>query len=68
MKLSELRELTIEELYSELHRLREELFSLRFKHKTQRTSNPLRLRTARRDVARILTIINEKEIRRQSSI
>ncbi len=64
MKPKELRQLSIEELGSELHNLKEELFSLKFKHKTQRVSNPLKIRTARRDIARLLTIKYEKEIRR----
>ncbi len=64
MKPKELRQLSVEELDSELHNLKEELFSLKFKHKTQRVSNPLKIRTARRDIARLLTIKYEKEIRR----
>ncbi|MCK4352891.1 50S ribosomal protein L29 [candidate division WOR-3 bacterium] len=58
MKAQELHELTVEELESKLHDLREELFSLRFKHKAQSVSNPLKLRTLRRDIARILTCLS----------
>ena len=64
MKPKEMRQLSIEELDLELHNIKEELFSLKFKHKTQRVSNPLKIRTARRDIARLLTIKHEKEIRR----
>lgn len=64
MKSSELRELSQEELETEIHRLKEELFSLKFKHKTQPLSNPLKIRTLRRDIARAITIQNEKKIRR----
>jgi large subunit ribosomal protein L29 len=64
MKSSELRELSPEELESEVHRIGEELFSLKFKHKTQPLSNPLKLRSLRRDIARALTTQNEKKIRR----
>ncbi len=64
IKPKELRQLSVEELESELHNLKEELFSLKFKHKTQRVSNPLKIRTVRRDIARLLTIKYEKEIRR----
>ncbi len=64
MKPKEMRQLSVEELNLEFHNLREELFSLKFKHKTQRVSNPLKIRTVRRDIARLLTIKNEKEIRR----
>jgi large subunit ribosomal protein L29 len=64
MKPSELRDLSIEELEAEIHRLKEELFSMRFKHKVQTLPNPLRLRIIRREIARALTILNEKKIRR----
>ena len=67
MKVSELRELSPEELDSKFHDLREELFSLKFKYKTQSVSNPLKLRSLRRDIARVLTIKHEKEIRGESS-
>lgn len=59
MKSEELHQLTIEELDAELHKLKEELFSLRFKPKEQ-INNPLRFRTLRKEIARILTIKNEK--------
>ncbi|HID93478.1 MAG TPA: 50S ribosomal protein L29 [bacterium (Candidatus Stahlbacteria)] len=71
LKARELRELTDEELDSKLHELKEELFSLRFKRTTGNISNPLRLRTIRKEIARIKTIQrerrNEKETKRQSN-
>lgn len=60
MKAAELRQFSQEELDAEIHRLKEELFSLKFKHKAQPLPNPLKLRTLRRDIARALTIRAEK--------
>ena len=60
LKARELRELTDEELESKLHELKEELFSLRFKRTTGNISNPLRLRTIRKEIARIKTIQRER--------
>ena len=71
LKARELRELTDEELESKLHELKEELFSLRFKRTTGNISNPLRLRTIRKEIARIKTIqrerINEEKTKGQSN-
>ncbi len=61
MKASELRELTVEELKDELHRLKEELFQLRLEKARGSLSQPHRFRLIRRDIARILTILREKE-------
>ncbi|MBI4722070.1 MAG: 50S ribosomal protein L29 [Candidatus Stahlbacteria bacterium] len=61
MKPSELRELSIPEVETEIHRLSEELFSIKFKHKAQPVANPLKIRTLRREIARAITIKLEKE-------
>lgn len=60
MKTKELRELSIEELNKKASELRWELVSTRIGRATQQLKNPLKLRHLRRDIARILTIINEK--------
>jgi len=57
---SELRTLTREELEQRLREAREERFNLRFQQKTGQLSNPLRLREVRRDIARLLTILEER--------
>lgn len=59
-KPTELRALTVDELKQEEKDLRKELFNLRFQKKTGEIENPLRIRHARKDIARILTIISEK--------
>jgi large subunit ribosomal protein L29 len=65
--IEKLREMTIEELGTRLHELKEELFSLRFRHRSQKLANPLRLRELRRQIARINTIVKEKELGVRSS-
>ncbi len=61
MKPSELREMTIEELKEKEKELRKELFNLRFQKATGEIQNPNRIKQVKRDIARILTIITEKE-------
>jgi|Deesub1362A_J573_1020465.scaffolds.fasta_scaffold02136_10 large subunit ribosomal protein L29 len=65
-KASELRTMTIEELREEEKKLRKELFNLRFQKVTGEIENPMRIRQVKRQIARILTVINEK-MREQSS-
>jgi len=61
MKASELRELTVEELRDELHRLKEELFQLRLDKARGSLGQPHRFKQVRRDIARVLTVLREKE-------
>ena len=60
MKTSELREMTVGELQRKVGELRRELLSTRIQHAGQQLKNPLKLRETRRQIARILTIMNEK--------
>uniref|UniRef100_A0A7V4JQA1 Large ribosomal subunit protein uL29 n=1 Tax=Thermodesulfobacterium geofontis TaxID=1295609 RepID=A0A7V4JQA1_9BACT len=62
MKAGELRELSIPELKEKLSQLREELFNLRFQKTIHKLENPMRIRQVKRDIARILTILKEKEL------
>jgi large subunit ribosomal protein L29 len=59
---SELRELTNEELVLRLKEAKEELFNLRFQMATGQLDNNRRLRTVRTDIARIYTIMREREL------
>lgn len=61
MKVKELREKTRPELEEKAHSLREELFNLRYQGKTGRLEKPSRIRNIKREIARIFTIIKEKE-------
>lgn len=60
MKTSELRQLDVEVLKKKAEEVRRELLSARIAKSTQQLKNPLKLRTLRREVARVLTLINEK--------
>ncbi|MDP8232586.1 MAG: 50S ribosomal protein L29 [Candidatus Zophobacter franzmannii] len=61
MKAIELRELTVEELTHKMEDNRIELFNLRFQVARNLLDNPLRIRQAKKDIARILTILTEKK-------
>lgn len=61
MKASELRELTVEELGGREAELAQQLFNLRLQQVTQgQLDNPAKMRQARRDLARVLTVMREK--------
>jgi large subunit ribosomal protein L29 len=55
-----LRELKTDELQQKLAVLTEEIFRLEFRRATESLTNPLQLRTIRRDIARIKTILNQR--------
>jgi large subunit ribosomal protein L29 len=59
---SELRQLTDDELVQRLREAKEELFNLRFQMATGQMDNNRRLRMVRRDIARIYTVIHEREL------
>jgi large subunit ribosomal protein L29 len=61
MKARTLRDLTDDELQRKLAETRQELFNLRFQSATGALENPARLRLAKREIARILTIRLERE-------
>lgn len=60
MKISEIRELKIEELHAELDRLRRHLFDLRSQRVTEKLEDPTQLGKTKRDIARVFTVLNEK--------
>ena len=60
MKAGELREKTPDQLREELALLKKESFNLRFQQATGQLENTSRMRSAKRDTARVLTILNEK--------
>lgn len=61
MKPIEARDLADEELHDKLSDLREELFNLRFQSATGQLDNHRRLRLVRRDIARLRTVLRERE-------
>jgi large subunit ribosomal protein L29 len=62
MKVNEIRQMTDQELNRELLDLKNELFNLRFQLATGQLDNPMRIKTVRKDIARVKTIIREREL------
>ena len=61
MKAAEVRELDVEELEQRLAETRQELFNLRFQHATGQLENTGQLKEVRKNIARILTVLNRKQ-------
>lgn len=62
LKVAELRDLPLEEVTEKLAETKEELFNLRFQNATGQLDNYKRLQELKRDVARIKTILREREL------
>jgi len=60
MKAEELRKLSSEDLNKKLNELKEELFRLRFQLQINQLDNPNKIPETKRDIARVLTVMNEK--------
>ena len=67
MKASEVRNMTAEELEEKLVGLKKDLFYLRLQHATNQLENPLKIADVKRDIARVKTIIREKELQAGAS-
>ena len=62
MKANEIRSLTAEELNAKLLDLKKDLFMLRMQHATNQLDNPLKLADVKKDIARVKTVLREKEL------
>ena len=62
MKANEIRNLTAEELNAKLLDLKKDLFMLRMQHATNQLDNPLKLADVKKDIARVKTVLREKEL------
>jgi len=62
MRAEELRDFTVVELEQKLREFKEELFNLRFQHATAQLNNPMQIREVRHDIARVKTILREREL------
>ena len=60
MKATEIRAMNAEELTAKLKELKNELFNLRFQHAINQLDNPHKIQDVKRDIARVMTILNEK--------
>jgi large subunit ribosomal protein L29 len=61
VKPNEIREMSVEDLKTKIDELTRERFNLRFRSATESIDNPMRFRDLRRDIARMQTILREKE-------
>ena len=62
MKTKDIRELSVDELNTKLKELSEELFNLRFRHAIGQLENTASLNTCKKDIARVKTLLRQKEI------
>ena len=62
MELNKMREMTDAELAAELDKMKKELFNLRFQHVTGQLENPVQMREVKKNIARVKTIMREKEL------
>jgi len=62
MELKKIREMTDKELDAELKKKKNELFNLRFQHVTGQLESPVKMKVVKRDIARVKTIMREKEL------
>jgi large subunit ribosomal protein L29 len=62
MKMAEIRDLPAAQIQQRLADLHEELFNLRFQYATRQLTNHARVRQVRRDVARIQTLLRQREL------
>ena len=60
-QINEVRSLSVEDLQKKLNDLKKDLFMLRMQHATNQLDNPMQLAAVKKDIARIKTIIREKE-------
>ena len=67
MKTEEIRDLADADIEQKIEEAQEELFRLRFRSATQPLENPVLLRTLRRDIARMKTILRERELEQAES-
>lgn len=62
MKAKQFHEMSSVELKEKLKDLKQELFNLRFQHATGQLTNPITLNTCKKDIARVMTILREREL------
>ena len=65
MRATELRNMTAEELNGKLKELKEQLFNLRFQHAINQLDNPHKIEDVKKDIARVMTVLLEKNAERE---
>ena len=61
VKAATMRDQSVDEIKGRIGELREELFNLRFRNSMKQLDNPLKIRAGRRELARLMTVLKEKE-------
>ena len=61
VKATSMRDMSVDEIKTRVTELREELFNLRFRNSMRQLDNPLKIRESRREMARLITVLREKE-------
>ena len=64
MELKKMRDMSELELNVELKKMKQELFNLRFQHVTGQLENPIKMRDVKKEIARVKTILREKELKK----
>ncbi len=67
MKINEIKYLSVAELNAKLKELNSELFNLRFSHATRSLANPMALHNVKKDIARVKTVLREKELQEKGA-
>lgn len=68
MKIQDIRDLSTQELKDKIKDLKEELFNLRFQNATNQLDNPGRIASVKKDIARVKTVLKEKELGINTSV
>ena len=68
MKIQDIRDLSMQELQDKIKDLKEELFNLRFQNATNHLDNPMRIVSVKKDIARVKTVLKEKELGINTSV
>ncbi|MBR2984749.1 MAG: 50S ribosomal protein L29 [Clostridia bacterium] len=66
MKANKVHEMSDEELMVKLEELKKELFNLRLNHATGQLNNPLALNTCKKDIARVMTVMRERQLAKKA--
>ena len=66
MKATEVRAMSVEQLNAKLSELKKDLFFLRMQHATNQLDNPVKIRETKHDIARVKTMLREKELNASS--
>ena len=62
MKANEIRSMSVDELNTKLADLKKDLFMLRMQHATNHLDNPIKISNVRRDIARVKTVLRQKQL------